>query len=189
MIIKGIILKLNKKSALVTGGFTSLIGKEGAVDIQNCGIKAFASLNVIHQWFLHHDYITVWCGSTAHFIYGPFSFEENIPQGQRCSCACYCELLQQQVILALQEREYLETTVFIQEGAPSHIARQALLCAHFGDQVILRSFPIAWLPCSPDLNLYDLWLWRFLKDRAYGGNIWTMLKLKASITHHIAAND
>ncbi|GBL93848.1 hypothetical protein AVEN_153614-1 [Araneus ventricosus] len=75
------------------------------------------------------------------------------------------------MIAALQEREYLETTVF-KDGASPHIAGpvQALLRAHSGDvRVISRSFLTAWPPRSPDLNPCDFWLWGFLKDRVYGG--------------------
>lgn len=47
----------------------------------------------------------------------------------------YCELLQQQIIPALHEREYLETSVFSQYGATPHIGRQVkeLIRAQFGD--------------------------------------------------------
>ena len=54
-----------------------------------------------------------------------------------------CNLLQQYVIPALRQRQFLETTVFMQYGAPPHIARQvtALLRTHFGDErVISRGF-------------------------------------------------
>ncbi|GBN77292.1 hypothetical protein AVEN_170388-1 [Araneus ventricosus] len=55
-------------------------------------------------------------------------------------------LLQQEVIPALQERDCLETTVFMKDGALTHIARpvQSVIRAHFGDDpVISRSFPTA----------------------------------------------
>ncbi|GBN37205.1 hypothetical protein AVEN_110884-1 [Araneus ventricosus] len=77
----------------------------------------------------------------------------------------------------------------MQVGAPPHIARavQALLLDHFvDDRVISRIFPIAWPPRSLDLNPCDFWLWRFLKDCAYGGNIRTLPELKASIPRHVS---
>ncbi|GBN09896.1 hypothetical protein AVEN_257464-1 [Araneus ventricosus] len=37
--------------------------------------------------------------------------------------ARYCDLFQQQAIPALQEQECLETTVFMQDAAPPHVAR------------------------------------------------------------------
>ncbi|GBN09925.1 hypothetical protein AVEN_216281-1 [Araneus ventricosus] len=96
---------------------------------------------------------------------------------ERCSItgARYCCLLQQQVIPTLQELECLETIAFMQDGAPTHIVRpvQTLVRAHFADdREISRSYPTAWPPRSPDLNLCDFWLWGFLKDlsmeEAYG---------------------
>ena len=47
---------------------------------------------------------------------------------------------------AVHHSRFTSTTVFMQDGAPPHIARQvtALLRAHFG------GFPTAWPPRSPD---------------------------------------
>ena len=57
----------------------------------------------------------------------------------------------------------------MQDGASPHIARQmtALLRAHFGDErVISRGFRIALFSRSPDLNIWDFWLWDFFKTMA-----------------------
>lgn len=168
---------------------------EGVVNTQNCRIWGTARPTVVHEESLHADYITVWCGFNADFILGPFFFEETTSQGpKRCSITGtrYCDLLQQKVIPALQDRQHLQTTVFMQDGAPPHIARPvtALLRDHFGDdRIISRSFPTTWPPRSPDLNPCDFWLWGFLKDRVYGRSIRTVADLKASITRHVAAID
>ncbi|GBO20634.1 hypothetical protein AVEN_45231-1 [Araneus ventricosus] len=65
------------------------------------------------------------------------------------------------------ERECVETTVFMQDDASSHISRpvQALFQAHFGHD---RGF---------------------LKDYIYGGKIRAPPELKASITRHVSAID
>ncbi|GBL87779.1 hypothetical protein AVEN_81376-1 [Araneus ventricosus] len=58
-----------------------------------------------------------------------------------------------EVIPALQERDCVETTAFMQDFTPTHIARpvQAVIRAHFRDDpVISRSFPTAWTPRCPD---------------------------------------
>ncbi|GBN24600.1 hypothetical protein AVEN_221997-1 [Araneus ventricosus] len=92
----------------------------------------------------------------------------------------------------LTERECLEITVFMQDGALLHIVRavQALLHAHFGDdQVFSRSFPTGLPPRSPDLNHCDFWLWGFLKNCIHGGSIRTLPELKANITRHVPAID
>ena len=82
--------------------------------------------------------------------------------------------------------------MFMQDGVPHHIVRQviALLRAHFGDEhVISRVFPTAWPPRSPNLNPCDFFLWGFLKDHAYRGNIQTVPELKESIPRHVSSND
>ncbi|GFU75815.1 uncharacterized protein TNCV_1652751 [Trichonephila clavipes] len=92
-----------------------------------------------------------------------------------------------EVIPALQERQCLQTTIFMQDGAIHHIGRQvkALLSGNFGDnRVISRHFPDAWL-CPPDLNPCDFWLWGFLKDRVYSAGIRTLPDFKASIIRHV----
>ena len=56
--------------------------------------------------------ICEWHGFTADFILRPFFFEQNPSQvPQRCSITSsrYCYLLQQYVIPALREQQYLET--------------------------------------------------------------------------------
>ena len=40
--------------------------------------------------------------------------------------------------------------------------------------------------CSPDLKPCDFWLWGFLYDHVYRGNIRTVPELKASITRHVS---
>ncbi|GFT80411.1 uncharacterized protein TNCV_2184651 [Trichonephila clavipes] len=86
----------------------------------------------------------------------------------------------------LQERQCLQTTIFMQDGATSIICRQvkALLSANFG----LNSdyFPGAWPSRSPNLNPRDFWLRRFLKDRVCRGGIRTLPDLKASSIRHLA---
>ncbi|GFV81571.1 uncharacterized protein TNCV_52951 [Trichonephila clavipes] len=64
-----------------------------------------------------------------------------------CLSPRYSELLQQ-AIPALQERQCLQTTIFMQDGTTPHIGCQvkALLNANFNDnRVISRQFPDTWL--------------------------------------------
>ena len=101
-------------------------------------------------------------------------------------------LLQQYVIPDIHQQQCLETNLFKQDGAPPHVARQviALLGVHFGDErVISRGFPIAWSPRFPELKPCDNWLWKFLKDHVYKGNIETVPELKESITCHVSSID
>ncbi|GBO39648.1 hypothetical protein AVEN_204140-1 [Araneus ventricosus] len=76
----------------------------------------------------------------------------------------------------------------MQDDAPLHIATpvKQLLNLHFGnDRIISRHFPTAWPPRSPDLNPCNFWLWGYLKDVVYGGQIANLAELKNRITQHI----
>ena len=87
--------------------------------------------------------------------------------------ASYENILMQHVIPALQERNCVETSVFMQDGAPLHIGHQVqcLLRETFTDEhIIFRSFPNPWPARSPDLNPCDFWLWGYLKDCVYRGH-------------------
>ncbi|GBN77327.1 hypothetical protein AVEN_215415-1 [Araneus ventricosus] len=78
-----------------------------------------------------------------------------------------------QLIPALKHRGCVDSTIFMQDGAPLHIATpvKQLLNLHFGnDRITGRHFPTAWPPRSPYLNPCDFWLWGYLKDVVYGGS-------------------
>ncbi|GBN40165.1 hypothetical protein AVEN_135522-1 [Araneus ventricosus] len=97
-------------------------------------------------------------------------------------------LLRNQFIPALQQCGCVESTIFIQDGTPPHIAIpvKQLLNLHFGnDRTISRHFPTAWPPQSPDLNPYDSCLWGYLKDIVYGSPTANLAELKNRITEHI----
>ncbi|GBM02659.1 hypothetical protein AVEN_258959-1 [Araneus ventricosus] len=72
----------------------------------------------------------------------------------------YEYLLRNQLIPALQQRGCVDSTIFMQDGAPLNIATpvKQLLNLHFGNDIIIRlHFPTAWPPRSPDLNPCDFW--------------------------------
>ncbi|GBM24458.1 hypothetical protein AVEN_41104-1 [Araneus ventricosus] len=111
----------------------------------------------IHSKCNHCHCILKRCGFTAAFIVGPFFFEEIGPSGP-VTCTGngirYECLLRNQLIPALQQRGYVDSTIFMQDGAPPHIATpmKQLLILHFGnDRIISRFSPAAWPQRSPDL--------------------------------------
>ena len=133
----------------------------------------------------------MWCGITAKFIVGSFFFQEITPAGP-VTCTVtgkrYDALLRNHVLPALQQRQCVDRTIFMQDGTPLHIATpvKQLLSAQFGDDMIIsRDVPTTWPPCSSDLNPCDFWLWGYLKNVVYSGRIQKLADLKASITHHI----
>ena len=128
---------------------------------------------------------------TASLIIGPFFFEEGGPagpvtctvNGQRYAC-----LLRNQVIPTLQQHACVDRIIFMQDGAPPHIAKpvKQLLKTHFGDdRIISRHFPRGWPPRSPDLNPCDFWLWGYLKNHVFSGPVANLAELKARVTQHV----
>ncbi|GBM40167.1 hypothetical protein AVEN_100574-1 [Araneus ventricosus] len=66
---------------------------------------------------LHSQKVTVWCGVTAAFIVGPSGPVACTVNGTR-----YESLLRNQLIPALHKRGCVDSTMFMQDGAPQHIA-------------------------------------------------------------------
>ncbi|GBM18817.1 hypothetical protein AVEN_203096-1 [Araneus ventricosus] len=133
----------------------------------------------------------VLCGFTAVFIVGPFFFEEIGPSGPvicTVNGTSYESLLRNHLIPALQQRVCLDSTIFMQDCAPPHIATpvKQLLNLHFGnDRIISRHFQTARPPRSPDLNPCDFWLWGYQKAVVYEGLIANLAELKNRIMQHI----
>lgn len=163
----------------------------GVVNTQNCRIWATENPFACVSIPLHSAKVTVWCGMTASFIIGPFFFEEVAPAGP-VTCTVngkrYACLLRNQVIPTLQQHACVDKIIFMQDGAPPHIAKpvKQVLKTHFGDdRIISRHFPRAWPPRSPDLTPCDFWLWGYLKNHVFSGPVANLAELKARITQHV----
>ncbi|GFT59154.1 uncharacterized protein TNCV_1543071 [Trichonephila clavipes] len=98
---------------------------------------------------LHPEKVNVWCRFKASFTIGPYFFEETgafgpvtvTVTGQRLGC-----LLRNHVIPDLQQRGCVNGIIFMQDGAPRHIANpgKQLLKGHLGNaRVISHHFPTA----------------------------------------------
>ncbi|GBM77343.1 hypothetical protein AVEN_2176-1 [Araneus ventricosus] len=102
--------------------------------------------------------LTVWYEFTAAFILGPFFLGKIRPSGPvvcTVNGTLYETSLRNHLIPALQQRGCVDSTIFMEDGAPFHIATpvKQLLNLHFGnDRIISRYFPTAWPPRSSDLN-------------------------------------
>ena len=76
----------------------------------------------------------------------------------------------------------------MQDGTTGHTARcvRNVIQANFPDErVISRAFPTARRARSPGFNPFDFWLWSFLKDRVYQGDVTNVVDLNASIVGHV----
>ena len=65
------------------------------------------------------------------------------------------------------------STIFMQDGAPSHyasITRNYLYRIFSKERVISRGCDISWPPRSPDLNPLDYWFWGTLKARVFNND-------------------
>ncbi|GBL90752.1 hypothetical protein AVEN_215499-1 [Araneus ventricosus] len=164
---------------------------QSSVNTQNCTIWARENPFQMQPLPLHSRKITMWSGFTTAFIVGAFFFEEIRPAGP-VTCAIngtrYESFLRNQFIPALQQRGRVDSTIFMEYGAPPHIATplKQLLNLNFGnDRIISRHFPTACQPLLPDLNPCDFWLWGYLNAAVYGHPIATLAELKTHITQHI----
>lgn len=163
----------------------------GDINTHNCRIWADTNPHVGQQIPLHSPKVTVWCGFTASFIIGPYFYEEFGRNGLvTCSVNShrYADMLENFVIPHLQQRNCIDSTIFMQDGAPPHIGRRVkdVLRQHFTDaRVISRAFPTIWPPRSPDLNPCDFWLWGYLKSVVYQGHVPDIPTLKDQITLHV----
>ncbi|GFV92937.1 uncharacterized protein TNCV_1693301 [Trichonephila clavipes] len=159
----------------------------GSVNTHNCRIWATENPRTVLETPLHGEKITVWVGFTTSTIIGPFFFEEMRDSGFVTATVTgerYADMLQNRIIPSLTDKHLLERAIFMQDGAPPHIARHVknLLRRSFGDdRVLSRHFHHAWPPRSPDLSPCDYWLWGYLKSQVYRDRPTSLGMLKDNI--------
>lgn len=162
----------------------------GSINTKNCVHWGETNHHAVAPVPLFDAKVTAWCGITATFVLGPFFFEETTPTGPAtCSVTGlrYAAMLKNYVLPELRRLNALNDIVWMQDGAPPHIARSVkrLLDQHFGDRIISRYYPFPWPARSPDLTPMDFWFWGYLKSRVYLCNPQTLSDLKDSIRREI----
>ena len=120
----------------------------------------------------------VWIGFTNTFVIGPYFFETTV------SSDTYCKLLIDYVIPQLKARHKFSSSIFQQDGARPHTARQTLelLNSKFPGRVISRGTPFSWPAYSPDLSPVYFAFWGFLNGKIHGKKFRSMSDLRDSIT-------
>ena len=93
--------------------------------------------------------VTVWCGVAETFILGPYFLEDVTCSGiQTCSITGdrYKPMLENYIITESQQRNVINDIVWLQDGAPPHIATSItqVLQQHFGYKLIARNFAVSW---------------------------------------------
>ena len=82
----------------------------------------------------------------------------------------YTDMLQNRIIPSLADKHLLESSTYMRDGAPSHVARQVkdLLRTTFrDDRVLHQHFRYVWPSRSPDLNPCNFWFLGYLKWQIY----------------------
>ncbi|GFV18026.1 uncharacterized protein TNCV_168301 [Trichonephila clavipes] len=104
-----------------------------------------------------------------------------------CNGLSVCSHAENYVLPELRRRNALNDIVWMQDGAPPHIARSVkrLLDQHFGDRIISRYYPFPSPARSPDLTPMDFWFWGYLKSTVYLCTPQTLSDLKDSIRREI----
>lgn len=114
----------------------------------------------------HSSKILVWMAISCHGIF--WRPVEGTMNTER-----YSSLLREHFIPYLTSRNLLDESIFMQDGAPCHTSKKAMLLLneHFKDRVISTRYPekfnmgIEWPPYSPDLTPLDFCVWAVLKAR------------------------
>ncbi|GFV28944.1 transposable element tc3 transposase [Trichonephila clavipes] len=101
---------------------------DGAGNSQNYRIWSTSPPNVLHQKPLHSDCVTtcvklLLSSSSDIFFFETITLQDPKRQSVTIALVKTFNDLQQQVIPALQERQSLQTTNFMQDGATLHIER------------------------------------------------------------------
>lgn len=107
--------------------------------------------------------VNVWAGILGNRIIGPFFYNGNLTTER------YLDLLQNQVLPAIQDLPNFNQIWFMQDGCPVHNSRAAreFLNLHFPNRWIGTNGIIRWPPRSPDLTTQDYFYWGYLKTSVY----------------------
>lgn len=132
----------------------------GNVRTQNSVHLADANPHAVATVPLYDVKVTVWRGIAGIVVIGPYFFKEATPTWfVTCSVADsrYTAMLKNYVISELLQWNALNYIVWIQDGAPPHIAKsvRSVLKQHFSDRVISHHFPFPLPPRSIDLFPVD----------------------------------
>jgi inhibitor of nuclear factor kappa-B kinase subunit alpha len=141
---------------------------DGYVNTHNCVVWGTQKPETVLTHQLHSPKLSVWMGFTSHFRLLPFFFTDTI------NGAAYLDMLKTHVRPQLAKKRKLSTTIFMQDGAPSHIAKDVkqFLLQTFGEsRVISRHFPHFWPAYSPDVNPLDFFFWGYVRHEVSNAGV------------------
>ena len=148
----------------------------GRVNKQNCRIWGTERPQVVYEAPQSAPSIMVWCAISEKEVIGPYFFENENVTGDT-----YKRMLRYYAFPRL--RDYPESMIFQQDGAPPHFA---LTVRHYLDfklpnRWIGRAGPISWPARSPDLTPCDYFLWGYIKDNTFRNLPGSLTELKTKI--------
>lgn len=155
----------------------------GIVNRHNCVYWAPENPNVHIDRAVNLSGVSVWCGLSVRGLIGPFFFEDTI------TGAAYLEMLQTNILPAIQNLYDDELFYMQQDGAPPHYHRDVRL---YLDRILPgrwvgRRGAIEYPPRSPDLTPLDFYLWGTVKNEVYRQRPRTIEELRAKIEEVCAA--
>ena len=75
----------------------------------------------------------------------------------------YCQDILTPMLLEIRQK--MPDFVFQQDGGSAHTARQTVALLKENCPAFIE--PDSWLPCSPDLNLIDYFIWSAMEEKVY----------------------
>ena len=138
---------------------------------QNYRLWGTENPNICISKSLHPEKVTLWAVLSIKGIYLYF-FDSTITGNS------YKELLETKFFLFVKKRGWVKTFHFMQDGATPHRTKEVFEAIYnvYGNRVIGLGYVkfthggIEWPPYSPDLNLFESFLWGYIKDHWYFAN-------------------
>jgi len=159
-------------------GDEAIFHLNGHVNRHNCRYYSDVNPNYTQDIHFQHDQrIMVWCGIIDERVIGPFFFDGTV------TGESYLNMVQNQILPAIEQQDDLDSIWFMQDGAPPHYANivRNFLNQRFPGRWIGRRGPVEWPPRSPDLNPLDYFLWGYLKSEVYRNRPRTIDALRENI--------
>ena len=130
----------------------------------------------------HPPTAMAWAAMSAKYIIGPFFIEGSV------TADAYIQLLETQLLPALNDKRIMISSHLQQDGAPAHTALRTrdFLNQHFADRWVGKYGPTPWPPRSPDLTSCDNALWGILKPNIVTKKAQTKEELKTVIRQAFA---
>ena len=88
-----------------------------------------------------------------------------------------------------EDSEDIQSSFFMQDGAPAHTSRLALdwLEMTFPERLISNKSDFMWPPRSPDLNPCDFFLWGYMKEEVHRSQPGSIAEVKQLIREFLAS--